>query len=402
MDAPRLLIYEPNAGGHRAEFLTWLAHAWTGRGAGGLLLAAPAGITRNRPALAAACDASGGTVRLVETESTAPETGTFAHAAAVRRARPLQALVAAHRPADVLLMSFEHFMAPLAARVRVPGTGCVSALSLRPTLHYGTLGGPPVGVRARAAQWARAQFVRAAVQNPQFGTLFSLDPTAVPALRALSPGGRVEAVPDPAPAEPVGLSREAIRARYGIEAGRHLFVLPGALDARKGAPVVPEALLRLPAAVAARAAVLLAGRVEPSIRAALQHGLARVARETDAQAVLRDTFVPPDEIQSHVAAADTILLPYSAEHVGSSGFLMRAAGAGVPVLCTENGLMGHLARTCHLGRTVASGPDALAGALAAAIAAPMAGFDATSAAAFAARHTVAAFTDALLSPFRAA
>ena len=401
MDTPRLLIYEPNVGGHQAEFLTWLAEAWTRTGAGALVLAAPAGITQGRPALGAACEASGGAVELVETGPAEAETGTFAHASAIRRAHPLQALIAAHRPAEVLLMSFEHFMAPLAARVRLVGTGRVSALALRPTLHYGALGGPPAGVRTRAVRWARARFVRAAMQHPQFGTLFSLDPTAVPALRTLSPGVRVEAVPDPVPAEPVGLSREAIREMYGVETGRHLFILPGALDARKGAPAIPEALLRLPPEVAARIAVLLAGHVDPTIDASLRDALDRASRTTAAQAVLRDTFVPPDEIQSHVAAADTILLPYSPEHVGSSGFMMRAAGARVPVLSTENGLMGHLTRTHCLGQTFADGPDALATALASVLDAPLAGFDGETAATFAARHTVAAFTNALLSPFLA-
>ena len=210
---PRLLIYEPNAGGHQAEFLTWLADAWPRGGAGTLVLAAPADITRGQPALEAACEASGGTVSRVEIEPTTAGVGMRARAATVRHAEPLQRLVDAHRPADVLLMSFEHFMLPLSVRVRVPGTGRISALSFRPTLHYGALGGPPAGLRTRASRWARAQVVRAAMRHPQFGTLFSLDPTAVPALRALAPGVRVEAVPDPAPAEPVVLSREAVRAQ---------------------------------------------------------------------------------------------------------------------------------------------------------------------------------------------
>ena len=143
-------------------------------------------------------------------------------------------------------------------------------------------------------------------------------------------------------------------------------------------------------------AVLFAGRVAPGVAEPLRADLARAA--TGVQVVLHDAFVAPGEIQAHVAAADAVLLLYNAEHVGSSGFLMRAAGAGVPVVSTADGLMGYLTRTHRLGRAVASEPAAVARALAAAIEAPTEGFDAASAAAFAAKHTVEAFTDALLGP----
>lgn len=374
----------------------WLAQAWQRRGASGrLVIAAPAEITEGRDGLAEACRAPG--ISLVATAPTEPPTTTLANALALHRARPLQAALAAHRPAHALVMSFEHVMAPLAARVPFPVA--LAALAFRPTLHYGQLGGPRAGRKTRAERWARAQFTRVAMHHPSLDTLFSLDPTAVGALQRLAGRVRVRPVPDPVPGEPVRLSRAAIRERYGIDAHRRLFVLPGALDSRKGALVVSEALCHLSPDAAARIAVLFAGRVAPDIREAFGQNIERARRETAVQAVVHDGFVAADEIQSHVAAADAVLVLYNAEHVGSSGFLMRASGAGVPVVSTDDGLMGHLTRVHRLGRAVPPEPAAIAHALAEAADDPRAGFDAASAAAFAEARTVEAFTDALLGPF---
>lgn len=392
MTDARLLIYEPHAGGHQTEFLTWLAQAWTERSAGGtLVVAAPTSIARDRTDLLDAVAASGGRVVWSEAPASSAGLSSLANAVAVHRLGPVGRLMARHRPAHTLLMSFEHFVSPLAARVPLPGDGRLAALSLRP---------PVADSGRRWAQRARAGLFAAAMRHPRLDTLHSLDPLAVPALRALGARVRVDPVPDPVPDDPVRLTRAQVRHRHGIEPERRLFVLLGVLDARKGALLAAEALSHLPPSAAAQTAVLFAGRLASAIATPFHAALARAREATSVQAVVQDAFVPADDIQSYVAAADGVLLVYTDDHIGSSGFQMRAAGAGVPVLCTEAGLMGARSRTHRLGPTVRPTPADIAKALTAwAEDGPGSAFDAAAAAAFARRHTPDAFARALLGPY---
>ncbi|HEX9952116.1 MAG TPA: hypothetical protein VGB53_10135 [Rubricoccaceae bacterium] len=387
-----LLIYEPKADGHAAEFLLWAVQAWQHCGAPDcLVVAAPANVLSLRPALGdALAETPGATFVAIE-----PDTSSAFDA--LRRAAALNAVLRASPTDHVLVMSFEHLLLPLAARIAIPGRTRLSALSFRPVLHYTEIGSPPRSAREAATRWAKTRLARRALRHPAMEALLSLDEAAVPALRALAPGLPVTAVPDPVPPEVAHLTPAQVRSSYGVAAGRRLVVLPGTLDIRKGALALPEALLRMDAAVGAGLAVLMAGVIPSDAARAVRALCARVAAETPVQMILHDAYVPLGELSSVVAAADLVALPYD-QHVGSSGFQMRAAAAGVPALTQAWGLMGHLARTHRLGPTAdPADPEAFARALAAALAGDT-HFDAAAARAFSAAHTVEAFGAALLAP----
>ena len=386
---PRLLVVEPAAGGHRGENLRWLVEAWRSwNRPGSLVVAAPPALFEAEPSLAEMGPS-------VETAPLLPSElwdrgGAVHNALGAGRWRPVQRLVAAHAPDRVLSMSFEHFVAALATRrpLGVPFSG----LAFR----------PPSGAERGARDRLRAVAFRRALGHPRLETLFSFDPLAVPHLQWAAPALPVRPVPDPTPPEPVLYDRAAVRAEIGVEDGRRLAVLLGGLDPRKGALTTLRALLDLPPDAARSLCVVLWGRVEPAVAEAFAALRAEVDAQVEGrggvQLVVRDAFVPRDRLQSVVAAADVVLLPYD-RHVGSSGFLMRAAGAGTPVLSQAFGLMGHLVRTHGLGRTAdTSSPEALARALADAARAPLDGFDADAARAFAGAHTPDAFARALLRP----
>ncbi len=391
-DAPTLLVFEPNAAGHPAEFLLAAVRAWQRRGAAGrLVVVAPPAVLDVRPALAEALDAEPGALFVPLSSETS------GHALNVRRGDALRTALRAHPSSHVLLMSLDHFVSALAVRMPIPAGTRVAGLTLRPELHYAAIGSPPASPRERAARWAKARLMRAAMRHPAMAAVLSLDPTAVPALRALAPRVRVEAAPDPVPAEPVRQTAAAVRAAYGVADGRRLVVLPGALDARKGALALPRALLHLDPGVGRGLAVLLAGALAPDVAADVRSLCARVSSETPVQMILHDSFVPTDELPGVIAAADVVALPYE-RHVGSSGFLLRAAAAGIPILAQDWGLMGHLTRTHRLGATADSGdPGAVARALERLLAGTV-GFDADAARAFVAPNTAEAFGDALLGP----
>ena len=388
---PRLLVIEPASGGHRGEYLRWLAESWVSRGRpGSLVLAAPPALFEAEPALADL--GRGGAVELspLLPSELWSRGGAVHNALGADRWAPVRRLVAAHAPDRTLSMSFEHFVAALATRrpLGVPFSG----LAFR----------PPTGDERGARDRLRAVVFRRALRHPRLETLFSLDPLAAPHLQRAVPALPVHVVPDPTPPEPVVYGRSEVRAEIGVEDGRRLAVLLGGLDPRKGAFTTLQALLDLPRDTARSLCVVLWGRVEPGVAeafAALRTQVEeRIAGRGGVQLVVRDDFVPTDRLQSVVAAADVVLLPYD-RHVGSSGFLMRAAGAGTPVLSQAFGLMGHLVRTHGLGRTAeTSSPEALAQALADATRDPLAGFDEAAARTFADAHTPDAFSQALLDP----
>lgn len=387
MTPPPALVVEPNDGAHQGEFLLWIARAWAARGRRPLVVAAPPAVLAREPRLGEVAQASGGTVRTVAYPAAAADEAA-SDPLERRRWGRLADAVGRERPSDALVMSFEHVAVALAARRPLPGPVRLHALTLRPTLHYAGLGSPPRGLRERARAAVKRAGTAAALRHPALDTVLTLDPTAAGPLARLGPV-RTVAVPDPVPEGEPDADRDAVRAAHGVPDGRRLVVLPGRIDERKGASVLLEALALVPPEAADRLAVVVAGRVVLRDRPAFDAALGRARRR--AWVSVRDERLPDASLAALVAAADLVVLPYD-RHVGSSGFLMRAAGAGVPVLTQAYGLMGHLVRTHRLGRTV----EGTAPALARALAEPGgAGFDRGTALRFARSHT----PDAFAAPF---
>jgi glycosyltransferase involved in cell wall biosynthesis len=74
--------------------------------------------------------------------------------------------------------------------------------------------------------------------------------------------------------------------------------------------------------------------------------------------------VSDEEMHALFAAASLVLVPYQ-RHVGSSGVVVRAAAAGVPVLGPSYGMLGMLIEDRCLGESVdTTRPEELAAGLA--------------------------------------
>lgn len=373
--------------------MRWVSQAWLRDHSGGeLVLAIHEQQVRDAPDIAALA-AAHASIRL---RPLRPLGGGSLLASGWAVRDSLRTVVAEHEPDNVLALYLDHTQLALATRVPLtPGTS-LSGVLFRPELHYDALGSREPTARGRLRRARKAALLRAALRHPQFSTLFSLDPMAVPALRHLSPRVRIEPLPDPAHVDAPREAPASVRHRFGVEPGRRLALLFGHLSARKGVLQLLDALPHVGAESAGGLAILLAGRVDPAMREALDARLHALRRTTLTQVLVHDAFLAHDEIQSVVAAADLGLVPYQ-RHIGSSGVLMRAAAAGVPVLAQDWGLMGHQVRRHRLGQAVdTSDPGAIAEALARFTAEPAAGFDHAEASRFASSHTVEAFTSALL------
>jgi glycosyltransferase involved in cell wall biosynthesis len=124
------------------------------------------------------------------------------------------------------------------------------------------------------------------------------------------------------------------------------------VSARKGPLQTLDAFARLEPAVAYRIAVVFAGQVDRNIRETFSERL-RVLRATRPEPWIdvRDRFIEDDELAALGAWSDVVLAPYQ-RFVCSSGVLISAATARLPVITKDYGLVVALTRQYGLGYAV--------------------------------------------------
>lgn len=395
---PHLLIFEPDPRGHTCE---WIEH---------LLAAAPNCPERPLLSLVVAADLAS---LLGDAVARAPANQVRVIALTARE----QALCTHHRlsvsafarwwtmrrhlrltgATGGVFMEFDHLSLPLGLGLKTGRPVC--GILFRPSVHYGTFGPDRPTVKERLRDARKEVLYRLMLANPALGTVLSLDPYFPEfAWRHYRHGEKVVALPDPAFPIPSGSLAEEPAFMADIPAGRSLFVLFGELTARKGVMPLLEALAMLPADAAGRIAVIVAGRLDATLRPAVQHAAAGLAlARPDIWFRLEDRRLPEDELAHLVGRSDVILAPYQ-RFVGSSGILMWAARMRRPVICQDYGLLGHLTRRHALGLAVdTTDAGALAGAIALAVRrGPKAMGDPVRMASFAASHTAEHFAQTIL------
>jgi len=155
-------------------------------------------------------------------------------------------------------------------------------------------------------------------------------------------------IPDPAPAV---LAEE----NFKISKARKKFLFFGAISKRKGADVLLDALRQISPEVAQQSAFIFCGKPEASYQIDVSNPVADIRFENG--------FVSNERMMALFEQADVILMPYTRPEY-SSGILSIAAKAGTPVLGPTDGLLGRLIRENGLGATTQITPAALAEALA--------------------------------------
>lgn len=399
MPAPHVLLFDLYAGGHHYFYVQQLVRYWAAhRLPGRLGVVVPPHFTAQHPEVAALAEQHADAGVYLHTLPEPLAVQTPRRFALLRNDRDhgrwLRHAVETLRPTHAVLLYLDHAQLSLAAGLRFPFPVSLSGIYFRPNFHYHQFEGAQAPSPKERLQHLRKRVVlRGALRNPHFDVLFCLDPYVVLPLQAAQRAARVVALPDGIEAPSTPAPDPTLRARHGVAPGRKLALLFGALAERKGIFAVLEAVRRLTPAQQRQLSVLMAGCVAPLDREALA---AALRQPCEAQVLLEDRFLDDEEIQPMVATSDLVLLPYP-RHVGSSGVLVRAAAAGVPVLGSAYGVVGEHLRRHHLGLAVdAADPDALAAGLARLLDAPDAfPFDPEHARRFAEHHTAERFAATL-------
>jgi len=256
-------------------------------------------------------------------------------------------------------LSLDLLCVPLALGLGMGGKP-VSGILFRPSVHYAGIGPYRPSLPERMRDLRKTVLYRLMLLNRDVRAVLSLDPYFPDyARRRYRHGGKVQAIPDPAYP---GVSRRGPDAAgAATSTGRISFVLFGYLTERKGLLVLLDALDRINPALSSRIAITVAGRIDPALR---QQVAERVRRIGDLRPALSlrvdDRWLPADELDSLILANDVVLAPYQ-RFVGSSGVLLWAARAGLPLLTQDFGLLGRLVRDHKLGLTAdTTDPDSLA------------------------------------------
>lgn len=179
--------------------------------------------------------------------------------------------------------------------------------------------------------------------------VFTLDRLLVRYVRETTPGLAKSVCFIPEPVEVRGFqSRDSARRALGIPAEAMVVLVYGVLDDSKGL----DALLRSMQADGFReeVSVLVAGPQTREIRALLASSNAEALRDAG-RIYERNGFLYGEDEQEVFSASDIVWVGYRKQYI-SSGVLLQAATAGLPIVGCDEGLIGWLTKNYELGLTV--------------------------------------------------
>ena len=168
-------------------------------------------------------------------------------------------------------------------------------------------------------------------------------------------------IPDPAP-DVIAESGFTLREECGFSENRKVFLFFGAISKRKGAEVLLDALKQLSAEGLKKSAFVFCGKPDLRYQREFHASVAEVQDLEDLEVHFENNFVSDERMMAFFEQADCILMPYLRPEY-SSGVLALAARVGKPVLGPKDGLLGRLIQENGLGDVTPITPEALANAL---------------------------------------
>ncbi len=229
-----------------------------------------------------------------------------------------------------------------------------SSIYFRPVFHYNHFPNYVPSKREYIWQLRDRVCLSRLLLSPNLKTLFCLDPFAVEHINKFNSQPKAVYLPDPVQIYNYTESQvEKLGTDLDIASGRRIFLLFGALGARKGIYQLLEAIRMLSPTFAQKFCLLLIGPVGIEEKELFHGQITEISQFLPVQIICRHEFVTDQEIQPYFQIADVILAPYQ-RHIGMSAILVRAAAAQKPVLASDFGLMGEIVRRYKLGLAVDS------------------------------------------------
>ena len=337
MAAKKVLIYEPSVDGHHVGWLRFLTEDLLGAGFT-LTLALdtrPAAMKRIQDHLA-------DLLPQVNVISAIPNSGDKTKITSPAR------VAACLKESGAALAFLANFNDIASTAFRRAAFGLMPDENLR-----GRLGGiyfRPLFLNASAFspnQALKKTGFRRLVKNGWLNPLLLIDPGLCGLAQKNFPGAPIHLLADPYP-ENFHADRAAARKQFNLPDDKFVFLFYGGGYKRKGLHLVAAAMRKMSAP--GKTFLLCAG-LQPK-NEELARDLESLRSQGRAEIVNR--YVSAEEEKQLFAACDMVLLPYI-RHLDGSGVLSRAAGAGKPVLASDEYLIGHVVREYGMGLLFESG-----------------------------------------------
>lgn len=348
IEASRILIMEPNMSGHRGIYLQWMIDGLVERGHSVTLMTFPESL--KHPAFSHYARNAEGSITIAPAEHVNPDHhgGT---AVSIRREfaywRMFRQWYRQHKEKSsvdaVFLPLLDYCLYAIALLGSPFGKVPFVGITMRPSFHYPEMGiicPPPALGGVKMALFFRL------LRNKSLRYLLSIDEPLIEFIRDrnMAASEKVLFLPEPCDLDALTDVNEAKR-RMGIDPDHKVILVYGSLSSRKG---VIELLRSISDSACQQLVdVVLAGKVEDRMREHLDADWIQ-AMQQDGRLKILDRFITSDEENMLFSAADIVWLGYR-EHYVSSGVLVQAACAGLPVIACKEGIIGWKTRRHKLG-----------------------------------------------------
>jgi glycosyltransferase involved in cell wall biosynthesis len=269
---------------------------------------------------------------------------------------------ARRRNAEVVhLLFLDWFLIGLFSALLLPPLGR-SRIPLYAAMYWTYFERPP-GERRPAViklkYWLERRMLRGLISRRRIETLFVFSDEIRDRLcrRGVDPA-RLAVIPDPVVVPDEVHEPQEARRKMGLPETDRLFLFFGETRLDKG----PDILLAALQLVTGKCTVVFVG--PPN--GLTEHEFHRATRgvPNHVRLIWRLERVPDAEVAAFFSAADFVVLPYRRLYLGTSGAMQHAAAYGRPIIVSDVGVLGEIARQHHLGLVVEpESPLALARAI---------------------------------------
>jgi glycosyltransferase involved in cell wall biosynthesis len=331
MDANRILIYEPQVGGHHVGWLRFITEDLLGAGFP-LSLA----LDTRPEAMKRIESQMGDLLPRVQIQSAFPPSGDKTKITSPAR------VAACLKESGAALAFLANFNDIASTALRLAAIGLMPDQSLR-----GRLGGiyfRPLFLNSGALSpnqaLKRIGFSRL-IRNSWLNPILMIDPLPHSIAKGRYANAPIHLLADPYP-ENFEADRVLARKQFNLPDEKFVFLFYGGGYKRKGLHLATKAMLSM--STPGRAYLLCAGlqpddkELKKELEMLRSHG----------HATIINRYVSAEEEKQLFAACDMVLLPYI-HHLDGSGVLSRTAGAGKPALASDEYLIGHVVRSYKMG-----------------------------------------------------
>lgn len=184
-----------------------------------------------------------------------------------------------------------------------------------------------------------------ALRNKGLKNVFILNDNKMPDWHNKANNPRFFMLPDPHFDYPM-LENFHLRKLYNIPENHLTFLQFGYIDDRKNIKNILLAFNQLPESLAKKSTLLIIGKFDP-----IMSRLINSIKKDTYQLIVRDEFIPDNEMQSTFSQTD-VILRMNINYFGSSGIIGIAARHNKPVIASNNGVMAELVEEYQLGSLV--------------------------------------------------